>query len=131
MERQKWYSNWVLYPLTICVYFAATTTLYAKSAAAHIRAGEGKAVVVELTTDPASTKHHERASAQLLLGANSKFLFLYTLEKETVQVIPIAGISRITMEPTAKGVPVREEFGNLPSTAISKTAHPQRGDKGR
>jgi hypothetical protein len=148
MERSRWYSNWVMYPFFICVYFWSITAIYARYTASQVIAGEGRVVRVELSGDSADERRRE--PTELLIGTNSKFVFLYeptphgnrsdlklrslyapTHANGNVRIVPIGNIVRMTLDPAISDASVPPSTGRPPAEPHSAAVQPQRGGADR
>lgn len=83
--------------MTIYVYFWFGTLVYAHFTAARVATGVDGPLLVERNLPSPSAQQNLRAAAPRLIGSNSKFLFLYFPGDATVQIVPLASVSRIPL----------------------------------
>lgn len=98
MESSRWYSSEAMYALVIVSYFTAMTMGYAMVTAHRIRTGNYKKVDVQLITDATPPGHDARKSPPtVLMGTTGKYLFLYSPDAQTTQILPVSSVLRLTV----------------------------------
>lgn len=77
------------------IYGWALTNVYAGRVAHRIRAGEGRAVQVELSAPSGEANAAASVRRTLLLGTTSNYVFLYYPDERRTEIVPVESISRM------------------------------------
>jgi len=96
LEGHRFYSNWLIYPLVIIGYFVMFVTLYAEQKVTTVLEGKGNKVVIDLNQAIANSNTLGQDGSLVLIGTNSKFLFLYAPDDRHPSIVPLDAVTRIT-----------------------------------
>lgn len=109
----------ILWPLMTMLWILAVGMWYAKRAADATMVGDGPSVEVELTNG--SREGGTPRRPVMLVGASSKYLFLFRTEDWKTVVVPIENVSRLTPVERARGyVSVRPKMEQRMDSAAAR-----------